>query len=357
MHRSVTLLLFASLAFAQTGGRWYHPKTQPLPSNKMGPFVSRSDGGILTVEDTSVFVSKNGGAAWDSWPMFPADRNLKISNERSLVRTRAGTIVAVFVDMNTFKWGWDDAHRKQASDVRADVWAARSTDDGKTWTDIQMIQRGYCGDVHDMIQTRSGKIVVTAQNMIPQYARHYSQTHVSGDEGKTWQSSNILDLGGTGHHEGAIEGTLEQLKDGRVWLLLRTSLDRFWEAFSTDDGLRWTVFQPSSIEAGTSPGMLKRLKSGRLVLFWNRPQPEGQILPRRPGGQAYSHEVWTQRGELSMAFSNDDGKTWTKPVVIAREPKKSLAYPRVYERKPGELWVTTMQEGVRRLVREADFVK
>ena len=58
-----------------------------------------------------------------------------------------------------------------------------------------------------------------------------------------------------------------------------------------------------------------------------------------------------------MSFSSDDGKTWSTPVVIAREPKKSLAYPRVYERKPGELWVTTMQGEVRRLVRETDFTR
>ena len=34
--------------------------------------------------------------------------------------------------------------------------AIRSLDDGKTWIDRQMIFKGYCGALIDIIQTRSG---------------------------------------------------------------------------------------------------------------------------------------------------------------------------------------------------------
>ena len=64
-----------------------------------------------------------------------------------------------------------------------------------------------------------------------------------------------------------------------------------------------------------------------------------------------------------MAFSDDECKTWSQPVVIARktqQPKPGerawLSYAYLFERTPGELWVTTMQGGVRLSLPVADFV-
>ncbi len=48
-------------------------------------------------------------------------------------------------------------------------------------------------------------------------------------------------------------------------------------------------------------------------------------------------------------ISDDDGKTWSTPVVIARITEKSivkrLAYPRFFEASPGEIWITTTYSG------------
>ena len=65
-----------------------------------------------------------------------------------------------------------------------------------------------------------------------------------------------------------------------------------------------------------------------------------------------------------MAFSEDDGRTWTEPVVLAYDPMKEgdkepahrLSYPHVYEHVPGELWVTTMQGPLRIKLQEDDFL-
>ena len=57
-----------------------------------------------------------------------------------------------------------------------------------------------------------------------------------------------------------------------------------------------------------------------------------------------------------MSLSNDEGKTWTKPVVLGRKQNASVAYPYVYEPKPGYLWVTTMQADLRIGLRLMDFV-
>ena len=53
------------------------------------------------------------------------------------------------------------------------------------------------------------------------------------------------------------------------------------------------------------------------------------------------------REELSLSLSSDEGKTWTEPVVVGRKKSARVAYPYVFEPRPGYLWVTTMQGGLR----------
>ncbi len=68
-------------------------------------------------------------------------------------------------------------------------------------------------------------------------------------------------------------------------------------------------------------------------------------------GDGISSEVAhsNNREELSVMFSEDDGKTWNDPVVIAGVTEKSkvknLAYPRFFEPLPGEIWITTTYGG------------
>jgi hypothetical protein len=56
-------------------------------------------------------------------------------------------------------------------------------------------------------------------------------------------------------------------------------------------------------------------------------------------------------------FSGDDGKTWSQPVVFARALKGGIAYPYLFEAKPGEIWITTMQGNLRVKLNEKDFIK
>jgi hypothetical protein len=171
--------------------------------------------------------------------------------------------------------------------------------------------------------------------MLHDPGRHAVVTYASIDNGETWKRSNLIDFGGAGHHEGAMEASLVQLRDGRLWKLIRTTAGRFWEAYS-EKGYYWRVLGPTDIKACSAPAMLQRLESGRIALFWNRPEKG--------------------RTELYLKFSEDDAKTWTDQVLIAQKEKTSLAYPYVFEAHPGELWVTTMQGGLRVRLFEKDFV-
>ena len=108
------------------------------------------------------------------------------------------------------------------------------------------------------------------------------------------------------------------------------------------------------------------MHSGRLFLVWNRALPEGRSEYPLSGGDGISSEVAhsNHREELSVMLSEDDGATWTRPVVIARVTDqcevKRLAYPRVFEAAPGEVWVTTTYAGFAGYLsvrlREKDFL-
>lgn len=137
---------------------------------------------------------------------------------------------------------------------------------------------------------------------------------------------------------------------------LRTNLGCFYESFSTD-GLTWSPMKATGIDASSSPAMVSRLDSGRLVLLWNDVYPQGETSFARSDKLHSERPASWQRGELSIAFSEDEGKSWTAPVVIARKDKAWLSYPYVFEPNPGALWITTMQTGVRVKLFEKDFVR
>ena len=110
------------------------------------------------------------------------------------------------------------------------------------------------------------------------------------------------------------------------------------KSFSSDGGLTWSGPAKTKFDASSSPAILKRLASGRLAMAWNRLHPEGTTDDslRRSGVFTQRKASWF-RAELSLAFSNDEGTTWTDPVVIARHAKPVgwVAYPYIYEREPG----------------------
>jgi len=360
MKTSLTHIILLSIvcASATADELQLHADVKPLPSKLMGPFAHTSDGGILAVDSKATFVSHDGGKTWsEPRPLFAPDRKITVSNERAVLRTKDGSIIAAFMNLDERNWTWkDELH--DAPDAKLPTYVMRSTDDGKTWQHIQKLHDPWSGCVRDMIQTSDGRIIFTAMKMLHDPGRHSVLTYSSSDDGVTWEASNLIDLGGRGHHGGVTEPTLTELKDGRVWMLIRTNWNEFWSAYSNNGGRHWQILQPSGIPASSAPGIMTRLNSGRLMLLWNRPYPEGKNEWKLSGGDGIWSEtaVSNYREELSLAFSEDDGKSWTTPVVIASQKGTWLSYPYVFEIEPGRIWLTTMQGNVRAEFSEAEFV-
>ncbi len=328
-------------------GYWIHDKVQEIPGLKTGPFVRLANGNILTIERNKSCISKDEGKTWTERPIFADTARFDIRIERALIRTSEGVIILAFAnDKEKANWNWQN-DIADSPDATIPTYAVRSLDDGKTWQEPQKLHDEWTGANRDIIETKNGNIVISSMMMRHNPGHHTVVTYTSKTNGLNWTRSNVIDLGGVGHHSGVTEATIEQLRDGRLWMLMRTNWGVFWEAHSENEGLNWKGFKPTKISASSAPGLLQRLKSGRLVLVWNRANPEGKNEYTLSGGDGISSEVShsNHRGELSVMFSDDDGKNWSKPVVIAKvtdqSKVKNLAYPRVFEANPGELWITT----------------
>jgi len=314
------------------------PRATALPGWPHGPFVRLADGGILALSGKNAMVSHDDGASWQARPVFGADEPFAIRDERAMLRTRDGTIVAIFLNNAVLKYSWDKAANAPLPDMHLPTYCLRSRDDGQTWDPPILLYDGWCGCVQDIVQHSGGRLIVPGQELLFDEARHATMPYWSADDGVSWQRTRYLDIGGRGDHAGAIEGTLVELRDGRLWLLLRSYDGFFYESFSDDAGETWTDQRPSSILSTGSPGQLTRLASGRLALVWNPPPAAGYRV----------------REQLSIAFSGDDGQTWSAPQVIATNQGGRVSYAQVFERTPGELVITTMQGGLRCVIREED---
>jgi len=335
-----------------------HPNCSWLPFDKNSWVTKLNDGTLMTLnsirsEDKDgneiwtpcITTSSDGGYTWTEpaeVPLAPTTSPHWLAETAIIMQAKSGVIVMLYEDMANMVFEWNSETKRASDNTRLNVWACRSTDGGKTWDGFVQLVDGWCGALIDIKQLSNGRIVATVMDMIYSQGRHISFTCVSDDDGLTWQRGNHLDMGGRGHHDGAMEPTFVELKSGKLQMLIRTNLDVFWNAYS-DDGKYWRTMERGNIDASSSPGHLLRLSSGRIALVWNRLCPEGQTEPERSeaGNDFAENATSWHRNELSIAFSSDECKTWTTPVVVARNTAGQISYPYMLEYKPGDLWVIT----------------
>jgi len=331
-----------------------HESVTPLNLDVTGPFVRNIQGDIISIGDRKSFLSENEGRTWQVNDLF-LNENWLVQDTHSLCCTKDGVLVLCFLNMANAHFNWVNKTNLPTKNTRLDLCVVRSLDGGKTWLKPTVIQQGYCGATTSMIELSDGRILVSAQNLNYLEGRHFSLTYCSDDQGKTWQASNFLDIGGRGHHGGCYEGTLVELNDGKIWYCIRTNQDYFWDAYSNDNGNSWTSVSPGR-RASSSPAMLTRLYSGRIMMVFNQLHLADEQTVERVSGQYSEVKASWQREELSVCFSEDDAVTWTKPMVIASCKGAWLSYPYVFEKAPGIIWLTTMQSQLKMQFNEKDLL-
>ncbi|MDR3405472.1 MAG: sialidase family protein [Chthoniobacter sp.] len=126
----------------------------------------------------------------------------------------------------------------------------------------------------------------------------------STDHGKTWTRR-----GGVAFPESEFdEHMIVELRDHRLWMLARTKKG-ISESFSTDQGATWSEPQPSAIQNPSARFFIRRLASGNLLLVKN-----GPVEKRVP-----------RRSSLTAFLSTDDGKTWSKGLLL--DDRAMVSYP------------------------------
>jgi hypothetical protein len=132
---------------------------------------------------------------------------------------------------------------------------------------------------------------------------------LSDDDGATWREGGHVHPAGGGCWEPAAV----ERRDGRVLMLLRTTLGGQFRTLSADGGETWTEPEPSPLVGSGSPVSLERIPaSGDLLAVWNH-----DVAGPRP------------RNPLTAAVSRDDGRSWGRFRDVVTGPDDAFAYPAV----------------------------
>ncbi len=147
---------------------------------------------------------------------------------------------------------------------------------------------------------------------------------VSRDHGATWERR-----GGVAYpHPEFDEPQLVERRDGTLWMTARTH-HGLWESGSQDGGATWAPPVPSTIATANSRHLLRRLRSGRLLLV------KHGLTPDTCPGVAYQPGA---RSLLTAFLSEDDGATWRGGLLLdEREP---VSYPDFTQARDGRIFIS-----------------
>jgi predicted neuraminidase len=193
-----------------------------------------------------------------------------------------------------------------------------SSDDGRTWSLPRTLTEewGYLTRSKP-IQLENGDILLPAHD-----ERDWSSLFLIAEEGKpTWTTGQRIDCGG-GFHWGNIEPTVIQRADKSLLCFMRAGgpkTHRIWQSESFDLGRTWTHPVTVSLPNPDAAVDLLKLKSGNVVLAFNNSTVE--------------------RCPLTLALSNDDGKTWVNFRDLETEGG-AYSYPSLTEAQDGAIHVT-----------------
>ncbi len=297
-----------------------------LPNRTLGAWLVKASG-----EHDQVFeiLSTDNGRTWT------APRSIHVFSEKpgtfggpEPLVDQNGEIHLFLVRVSKYTMGnRGEAERPSFDDYkgnRIDIWHMKSNPARTVWTKPKEIWTGYTGALNSVLQMRSGRILLPFSYFVKRNWRdrgkgfaeftflgQFNSTLVySDDHGETFHLSPTplsIEVPDIVSAYGAVEPVAIELKDGRVWNLIRGQTGRFYESFSTD-GTHWTEPQPSTIVNSDSPAGLARTDDGKLVLVWNH----CLRYPYAYGGRQVLH----------AAISEDEGKTWIGYREVLKDPKR-----------------------------------
>ena len=110
------------------------------------------------------------------------------------------------------------------------------------------------------------------------------------------------------------EPGIVELKDGRLWMFMRTTHGCQYGCYSEDKGLTWSKPEPTDLLSPCSPATIERAPwTGDLICVWND-----------HSGVHHFHSG--RRSPLCVAISRNEGKSWSKSRIIESNPDGWYCY-------------------------------
>lgn len=183
---------------------------------------------------------------------------------------------------------------------------------------LQMGDVPYAFRMNKPVVLRSGEWVLPVTHAAKPSHEWFAQAEqvqgvaISTDQGRSWKLYGSLRA-----PHWALENMVVELRDRRLWMLIRTGGGVLWESFSSDRGRTWTEAKATTIANPGSRFFLRRLKSGSLLLV--------------------NHYRFQGRSHLTAQLSRDEGKSWNDGLLL--DERSGVSYPDAVEAKDGTISV------------------
>jgi sialidase-1 len=266
-----------------------------LPSGALLAVLSNDYYGIGSHTDLFKCLSYDGGVTWTT----PAAMNIANSTHNYWLSNASfftsGSRIFVVIQQRDIT-----NHYEEISSL-----ITYSDDNGESWSPVAMMLPGDVNPVQisaarNITTTFSGRILVpygwgqTFNKVGVIYSDDHGSTWTKGANTITWSIPNSANFA---------EPTVAQLNDGRIMMVIRTTLGYVYKSYSSDNGITWSTAVAMPLE---SPGTAHAIHIS----------PEGYILivyDNSPGiGPGYSFP----RNNLSFAVSYDYGESWVDRTSI-----------------------------------------
>jgi predicted neuraminidase len=187
--------------------------------------------------------------------------------------------------------------------------------------------------------------------MLRRIIRH-SYVEVSADSGKTWKECDVEGSGGF------VQMNILKISDNSLIAFYRSRYADWIYQSESSDGCAWTAPHATKLPNNNASIQATRLKDGHLVMVFNNTQAE--FKPE--------HTDTASRRILSVALSEDDGKTWpwirdlenptiSQPILPLEDAEYS--YPAVIQTADGLIQAayTFRRETIKCMTFSEDWIK
>jgi sialidase-1 len=290
------------------------------PRNSEGDFITLKDGRILYIYSHYTGTSNDDHASAYLAGRYSSDRGKTWAQEDVRILDQEGKMNVMSVSLLRLQNGEIAFfYLKKNSTTDCIPMIRISGDETKTWSEPSRCitdKEGYFVlNNNRVIQLKNGRLLlavamhgVPGDNKFARVGRLWS--YYSDDNGRTWKpSAEVANPGNIVTQEPG----LAELKNGDVFMFIRTTEGVQYFSYSKDKGETWSAVEPGNLKSPCSPASIARIPStGDLLVVWN------------------DNGVDQNRTPLNIAVSKDDGKTWINNKILENDPKGSYCYTAIH---------------------------